>query len=279
MSPWRVWVTLAVMALITVAPAWAQERSPTVRLTIQIHESPRYNSYYLFYMLNIELSRSDAAVANRTFTLTIPPAEEPVGGLSLYPSVNESFVRMDQEETDQGIRLTLTTDSPACELRYYALVRAWEVGSSRDHYLAFKTPQLGGPLSGLTVSINWPNWKYNIHRIQPRGAEKVVNVLFETDPYKVVSYYWYFSAGEAGEAPAEISVTLRSGAAAARIGRNQSIMVVLVIVCVPTAVFVAWHPPKKGMASERERRFRITDGKPMRRPEQRVVRRGKFKVK
>jgi hypothetical protein len=183
---------------------------------------------------------------------------------------------MAQQETEQGTRVTLTTDAPSCDLRFYTIIQASQAGSEGNYLLSFMAPKPEALVSGVTVSINWPNWNYDVHKIQPKGAERVENIMFETDPYKVVSYYWYFPGSDvAGNFPDRISVTLRTAAAISRINRNQSILIFAVVVCVPLAIFIAIHPPKRGKLPERERRFKITDAK----GEGRVVRRVRYKVK
>jgi hypothetical protein len=274
-------VLAAILCVSLLGPqALAEEETATYRLTVQIHEAPQANAYYLFYFGDVEFARPEDPLLNRTVTFLIPSGDEPVLGISAYPSQNETTLTLDQELTSEGIEVVIRTDSPRCELRYYVLQQAREIGSSRDQLLTFPIPSIDFALRGMTVSINWPNWKYVIHRLEPEGAEEVMNPLFETDPYKAISNYWYFSGATAkSEAPTEVSVRLRTGAAVTRITRNQSIIIFTVVVCVPAAIFIAIHPPKRGREAEeqkrRRQRFRITDG----RTRGRETTRSRYKVK
>ncbi len=272
----RRWVLIAMMlCCLGIAHVQAQGDTAAYRLTIQIHEAPQFYSYYLFYFNNFELARQDDPVKNRTVAFIIPKDEEDIGGISAYPAENTSTVRMEQEETSQGTRITLTTDASGVELRYFQPVRA-QVLKSDDQLLTFYAPTLESPVRGITIAINWPNWKYQIHKIRPGGAEMIMNPIFEPDPYKGVSYYWYFSGSSAAqEAPGEISVTLRSGATAARVTRNQTILILVAVVCIPTAIFVAINPPRRGQIKKGEKRFRITDERTRRRQ----IKRGRYKVR
>jgi len=271
------WLLLVLaLGLVTIGPASSQAKAPTYRLTIQIHDSPDPGSYYLFYFANIEFARSDEPALNRSIQIIIPRTEQPVMAVSAYSPQNYSAPKMVRQETDQGIRLTLTTDAPSCEVRYYLTLQAEYGGREGDYLLRFAAPRPESPVSGVTVSINWPNWNYDVKRILPKGAERVENILFETDPYKVVSYYWYFPGSDlATRFPDQISVTLRTAAAISRINRNQSILIFALVVCVPLAIFIAVHPPKRGGPPEKGKPFRIEETK----GEGRVVRRVRYKVK
>lgn len=236
----------------------AQEDLATYRLTIQIHEAPQFDSYYLFYFANFELARDDDPIKNRTVTLLIPKTEEAIQGISAYPDNNTFALSMHKEDVPEGIRIIATTDSSGLQVRYYQLVQA-HVLKNDDQLLTFHVPRVEVPLRGMTVAINWPNWKFSMHKIKPEGAEMIMNPMFESDPYKTVSYYWYLSAGDVEEkAIEEISVTLRSAATMSRITRNQSILIFAAVVCIPTAIFVITHPPKRGEIKEKKK-FRITD--------------------
>jgi len=271
------WVLVPLLlGLLMACQVRSEEKAPTYRLTIQIHDSPVPNSYYVFYFANIEFARENDTAQNRSIQILIPRAEEPMQAIWAYPPENGSAPTIVQQETDQGIMVNLTTDAQSCELRCYTVIQAIAGGTQGDYLLSFTAPRPESPVSGVTISINWPNWNYGIHRILPKGAERVENIMFETDPYKVISYYWYFPGSDvASRFPGLISVTLRTAAAISRVNRNQSILIFAVVVCVPFAIFVAIHPPKRGKPLERERKFRITEMK----GEGKMVRRVRYKVK
>ena len=268
--------------LASIGSASSLEDQATYRLTVQIHDAPSFSSFYLFYFANVELARVDDPAANRTGVVRIPKGAEQVQGISVYPGNETDFLGYGTEEDSEWITVSVTTDSPSFELRYYHIARA-RVMSNDDQILDFRTARIENPLRGLTVAINWPNWNYQIHKLLPEGAEMVMNPMFETDPYKSVSYYWYLSGPDAKErAPDEISVRLRTAATVSRVTRNQSIAILAAVVCIPTAIFVALHPPRRGELQEREKRlrerekrFRITDE----RRRGREIKRGRYKVK
>ena len=272
------WGLIATFLCICIAPVGlsAQEDLVGYRLTVQIHEAPALNSYYLFYFNTVELAGKDDPAENRTVKLVMPKGIEALGGISAYPSKNTSALALQWEETDEEVTMSITTDAPSFELRYYLPMRAREIGSNQDHLLIFPEPRIDMPLKSLTISINWPNWKYQVHKIEPEGAEQVMNPMFETDPYKVVSYYWYYTGIEANSRESgDISVTLRSAQAVSRVTRNQSILIFAAVVCIPTAIFIAIHPPQRGRMEEKRKKFRITDERERRRE----VRRGRYKVR
>jgi len=271
------WVLVSLLlGLLITTQARSEEKAPTYRLTIQIHDSPVPNSYYVFYFANIEFARDEDPARNRSIKILIPRAEEPMQAISAYPAENKSAPLIVQQQTDQGIVVNLTTDAPSCELRCYTVIQADEGGAQGNYLLSFTAPRPETPVSGVTISINWPNWNYDVHKILPKGAERVENIMFESDPYKVISYYWYFPGSDvAGKFPDRVSVTLRTAAAISRVNRNQSILIFSLVVCVPMAVFIAIHPPKRGKPPGRERPFKIKEMK----GEGRVVRRVRYKVK
>ncbi len=261
--------------LVSIGFVAALEDEATFRLTVQIHDAPSFSSFYLFYFNNVELARGDDPAANRTAVVRIPRGEEPIQGISAYPSNETDFLEYGTDEDSEWITVRVTTDSQGFELRYYQTARA-RVMSNDDQILEFRTPEVDNPLRGLTVAINWPNWNYQMQKILPEGAEMVMNPMFETDPYKSVSYYWYLSGADAKErAPREISIRLRIPATVSRVSRNQTIAILAAVVCIPMAILVALHPPKRGELSERQKRFRITDE----RRRGRQIKRGRYKVK
>jgi hypothetical protein len=270
------------IVLASIGSVSSLEDQVTFRLTVQIHEAPLFSNFYLFYFANVELARGDDPVANRTAVVRIPKGEEQVQGISAYASNETHSLDYETEEDSEWITVRVTTDSSGFELRYYQVAQA-RVMSNDDQILDFRTAKVDNPLRGLTVAVNWPNWNYQIHKLLPEGAEMVMNPMFETDPYKSVSYYWYLSGLDAKErAPDEVSVRLRTAATVSRVTRNQSIAILAAVVCIPTAIFVALHPPKRGELEEREKRlrerekrFRITDE----RRRGRQIKRGRYKVK
>ncbi len=264
--------SIALILLVILVPGISAQDDASCRLNIQIHEAPGLNSYYVFYFHYIELAPDQSTPENRTLTVELPSTGDSPRGVSAYPSLNSSYLELDVGE-GEGLRAQITTDSPSVELRYYLPVRAKEVGSHADHLVTFPEPSLDLKLKSLTISVNWPNWNFQIIEILPEGAERVMNPMFETDPYKTVSYYWYHSASQLeSRQPSQIQVTMRSAATSQKVTRNQSIMIMALIVVVPTAIFIIYKPPKK--LETPKRKFRITDGKP-----KREIKRGRYKVK
>ncbi len=270
----RMKTALPIIVLVILAlPQVYSEDEVGYRLTVQIHEAPGFNTYYLFYFHQIEFTKNETERENRSVTITMALTGGDPQGLSAYPSNESYFLDFGQDASGSDLRITATTDAPSLQVRYYIEVRAREVGSNRDHLLTFPEPSIDRTLKSLTISINWPNWNFEIKEMEPEGAEMVMNPMFETDPYKAVSYYWYYPRSQANSRqPAEISVTLRSAQTSQRVTRNQSIMIILAVICVPTAIFIAFHPPKK--LETPERKFKITEGKP-----KREIKRGRYKVK
>jgi len=274
LKTWFVPLPIFILLCTAFYPVQAQEQAIGYRLTIQIHEAPGINSYYAFYFNVFDLYRSGETPQNRTITLTVP-GKSRLGGISAYPSDNSSFLSLNHMETDGGVSITFVSDSPSVDVRFYIPLTASKAGRAGDDRLVFPEPTIDAPLKSETISINWPNWRYQITKIEPAGAEQVMNPMFETDPYKAVSYYWYYSADEVGSRrPGDISVTLRSAATASRITRNESIIIITLVVCLPSAILIALHPPRK-QEKKGGKPFRITDEKERRR----VIRRGRYRVK
>ncbi len=253
MGYWR-WVLALSILSFYLLPGVIAADAVTYRLTIQIHEAPGPNSFFVFYFNRFDFSEENLSVHRLSVLLPSIPVE----GISLYPLQNGTTSRMRLLDKAEGKEIQIETNSTSVELRFYAPMQAVEVGRHLDLLLTYGIPKVVGPVRGLTIAVNWPNWKYQIRDLSPPGAEESFSPLFETDPYKVVSYYWYFSADEIStRAPDTVSVTLRLLSTVARINRNQSILVFLLVVCVPTAIFVAKHPPRTEPRKERE--FKIAD--------------------
>jgi hypothetical protein len=247
----RISVFLASLAILGVLAAQETrgrgggDGEATNRITVQIHEAPGpgQSQYYIFYVGKVD-------TRNQTRTVfSIPRDAE---GVSVYPDENRTWIDLELDETREAKRATVVTNGSGYEFRYYIL-RSPLVERDGDRVLELPLPDGQGTQRTTSVVIHWPNWIYTIPRLMPDGAELSMNPLFSDDPYRSVSYYWYVTAGEA--APEEVVVWLRPGRVAARKSRNQTTIIISLVVAIPTALMIVAFPPKRTQKT----RFRVME--------------------